>query len=41
MRRGAGFVRLAGRQRGYVTRQQLLDLGFGPGAIKYRVGTGA
>jgi hypothetical protein len=31
---------LARRQRGYVTRQQLLDLGFGPGAIKYRVAKG-
>jgi hypothetical protein len=31
---------LARRQRGYVTRPQLLDLGFGPGAIKYRVAKG-
>jgi Transcriptional regulator, AbiEi antitoxin len=32
---------LAGRQRGYVTRAQLLELGFGAGAIKYRVAKGA
>ena len=31
---------LAGRQRGYVKREQLLASGFGPGAIKYRVARG-
>lgn len=31
------IARLAGRQRGYVTRGQLLHLGLGAGAIKYRV----
>lgn len=29
--------RLAGRQRGYVTRAQLVELGLGPGAIKSRI----
>jgi hypothetical protein len=33
--------RLAGRQRGYVTRGQLLELGLGAGAIKYRVVKGS
>lgn len=37
----ARLASLAGRQRGYVTRQQLLDLGAGPGTIKYRVAKGA
>jgi len=31
---------LARRQRGYVQRQQLLDLGFGPEAIRYRARKG-
>jgi hypothetical protein len=31
---------LAGKQHGYVTREQLLALGVGPGAIKYRVKIG-
>jgi len=31
---------LARRQRGYVTRQQLLELGVGPEAIRYRARTG-
>jgi Transcriptional regulator, AbiEi antitoxin/Protein of unknown function (DUF559) len=33
-------ARLAGRQRGYITRRQLLDLGLGPDAVAYRVRTG-
>jgi Transcriptional regulator, AbiEi antitoxin/Protein of unknown function (DUF559) len=41
---GAGVDRriaaLAARQRGYVTRPQLLDLGLGNAAIKYRVAKG-
>src|SRR3954453_21812743 len=32
---------LAERQHGLVTRSQLRDLGLGPGAIDYRVGSGA
>jgi predicted transcriptional regulator of viral defense system len=31
---------LARKQHGYITRRQLLDLGMGPGEIKYRVKTG-
>jgi hypothetical protein len=31
---------LAGRQRGYVTRRQLLDVDLGPGAIDYRLKIG-
>lgn len=31
---------LAGRQHGYASRAQLLAIGLGPGAIKYRVDTG-
>ena len=41
---GAAFdkaiARLASRQRGYITRQQLLDLGLGSEAIRYRVNKG-
>src|SRR5438270_6734894 len=34
------IANLANRQRGYVTRQQLLKLGLGPDAIRYRVRIG-
>jgi hypothetical protein len=34
------IVALAGRQRGYVTRAQLLNLGLGPKAIDYRIRKG-
>jgi Protein of unknown function (DUF559) len=33
------IARLAGRQRGYVTRAQLLELGLGKDAITYRIST--
>jgi putative AbiEi antitoxin of type IV toxin-antitoxin system/transcriptional regulator with AbiEi antitoxin domain of type IV toxin-antitoxin system/uncharacterized protein DUF559 len=36
----AGLASLARRQRGYLTRQQLLDLGLGSEAIRYRVKAG-
>jgi very-short-patch-repair endonuclease len=35
-----GIAALARKQHGYVTRQQLLDLGLGPRAIEYRVAMG-
>src|SRR5947209_12573107 len=34
------IARLARRQRGNVTRRQLLDLGLAPGAIQHRIRTG-
>lgn len=34
------LARVAARQHGYVTRQQLLELGMGAGAIQHRVGAG-
>ncbi len=34
------IARLAGRQRGYVTRAQLLSLGLGPDAVVYRIRMG-
>jgi very-short-patch-repair endonuclease len=37
---GAAIGRLAHRQRGYVTRRQLLDLGLRSDAISYRIETG-
>src|SRR5438477_226457 len=36
----AGLWALAGRQHGVVARDQLLELGFGPQAIKHRVANG-
>jgi hypothetical protein len=35
----ASIERVAGRQRGYVTRAQLVELGLGPGAIRSRIST--
>ena len=34
------IANLANRQRGYVTRQQLLKLGLGPDAVRYRIRIG-
>ena len=36
----AAIAALARKQHGYVTREQLLELGLGVGAIKFRIGAG-